>query len=151
MSTGSSLVAFKRALVQALKVRPGLSEVQITYDYPDAGLTGLDIWLGHAESDNQIAGLRSGTKKVDEDYTLTVIAQALLTAGEGQEAADVAASGLLAEVQQQLAETPRITPEIMWALLAGWTHSSGSYADGGNTSRGSRFEIRVQVRARLSA
>ena len=151
MSTGSSLVAFKRALVQALKARPGLSGVQVTYDFPDGGLTGRDIWLGHAESENHIAGLRSGPKKVDEDFTLTVIAQALNTVGGGQEAADLDATVLLAEVQQELAENPKTTPEIMWAQLAGWTQSAGPYADGGNASRGSRFEIQVQVRARLSA
>lgn len=148
MSAGTSLVAFKQALKTALAARAGLTGVQVAYEYPSTNITGEDIWLGNAESDNRIPVMRAGTKKVDEDYTLTVFAQVLKTQGEGQEAADLRASALLAEVQQCLAETPQLTAQIMWAQITGWEHFVGPF-EGGGASRGSRFEIRVSVRARL--
>ncbi len=148
MSTGSSLIAFKQALRVALVSRQTLTGVQVTYEYPVASITGEDVWLGNAESTNRIPVMRAGTKKVDEDYTLTVIVQVLMTQSEGQEAADLRAVALLREVQQCLAENPQITPEIQWAQVSGWTHSTGPF-EGGSSSRGSRFEIRVNVRARL--
>lgn len=148
MSTGTSLIAFKQALKAALATRAGLAGVQVAYEYPATNITGEDIWLGGAESDVRIPVMRAGTKKVDEDYTLTVFVQVLKTQGEGQEAADLRATALLREVQQQLAENPQITAEIMWAQVAGWEHFTGPF-EGGGASRGSRFEIRVGVRARL--
>lgn len=150
MSTGTTLVPFKRALVAALATRLRLMPVQVTYEYPD-DITGRDIWLGRAESDNRIPVSRAGTMKVDEEYTLVVIAQALETTGGGQEAADVDAVVMLAAVQQELAENPQTTPEIQWARVTGWDQSTGPFgeADGGNANRGSRFEIRVTVKARL--
>ncbi len=148
MSTGTSLIAFKQALRTALAARAGLAGVQVAYEYPVANITGEDIWLGNAESDNRIPVMRAGTKKVDEDYTLTVFAQVLKTQGEGQEAADLRAAAVLREVQQQLAESTQLTAEVMWAQVIGWEHFVGPFESGG-ASRGSRFEIRVAVRARL--
>lgn len=148
MSTGTSLIAFKQALRAALAARPGLAGVQVAYEYPVAGITGEDIWLGGAESDLRIPVMRAGTKKVDEDYTLTVFVQVLKTQGEGQETADLRAVALLREVQQALAENPQITTEIMWAQVIGWEHFVGPFESGG-ASRGSRFEVKVNVRARL--
>lgn len=150
--TGTSLVVFKQALVAVLQGRPGLAAATVTYEYPWPNPGPLAVWIGDADADTRVPVMRAGTKKVDEDYTVTVMVQALKTQGEGQEAADLAALALLQEVQQQLAETPQVTPEIQWALFAGWSNRIGPFgiAEGGNTGRGSRFEIRVSVRARLS-
>lgn len=149
MSTGSSLVELKQAVVAALAARPGLSGVQVTYAYPVANVTGEDIWLANAEGTLTIPTMRAGTKRVEESYDLLVVAQVLKTAGEGQEAADLRAVAVLAEIQQCFAETPQLIPLILWAQVTGWQHSTGSYG-GEEASCGSRFEITVNVRARLS-
>lgn len=155
MTTGTSLIAFKQALVAALAARPGLVALgtEVTYEFPVGEEYGRanNIWIGDADAENTVPVAKAGRRKVQEDYTVSVLAQVLKQAGEGQEAADVAALALLQEVQQELADNPQTTPEIMWAEVRGWSHSVGPFGDasGGNTSRGSRFEIRVGVRARL--
>ncbi|MGH3834189.1 MAG: hypothetical protein ACREX8_14250 [Gammaproteobacteria bacterium] len=148
MSTGTSLIAFKQALQTALTARPALAGVQVAYEFPTTNITGEDIWLDRAESDSTYPVMRAGTKKVDEDYTVIVMIQVLKTQGEGQEAADLRAAALLAELQQCIAENPQLIPQIQWASFAGWQHLLGPFESGG-AARGSRFEVRVKVRARL--
>jgi hypothetical protein len=142
---------FKQALVAALDARAGLSGVQVAYEYPMPQPEPQAIWLAGAEAELDVPVARAGRRKVQEEYTVTLVAQVLMQQGEGQEAADLAALALLQEVQQELADNPQTTPEIMWAELRGWAHSVGPFGDasGGNVSRGSRFEIRIGVRARL--
>ena len=151
MTTGTSLVALKQALVTALAARPGLAAVQVEYEYPMPSPEAQAIWFGGAEADLDTPVARAGRIKMQEDYTVTLVAQVLKQQGEGQEAADVAALALLQEIQQELADNPVPTPAVLWALLKSWSHSVGPFGDasGGNVSRGSRFEIRIGVRARL--
>jgi hypothetical protein len=152
MSTGSSLIVFKTGVVTALSARPGLVGVQVTYEYPIASITGADIWLGDAEAVTTIPVMRSGVLKVDENYSMLIIAQVLKTQDEGQAAADIGAVALLREVQQMFAETPQTVPDIQWATVNGWKHKIGPFGvddSGGNVHRGSRFEIQIGVRARL--
>jgi hypothetical protein len=151
VTTGTSLVPLKQALVALLAARPGLAAVQVSYDYPMPAPESKAIWLAGAEADLGTPVMRAGRVKMQEDYTVTLIAQVLMQQGEGQEAADLAALVLLQEIQQELADHPQPTPEVMWALLKSWAHSVGPFGDasGGNVSRGSRFEIRIGVRARL--
>jgi len=151
VTTGTSLVPFKQALVSALAARSGLAAVQVSYEYPMPAPEAQAIWISGAEADLDMPVYRAGRVKMQEDYTVTLVAQVLKQQGEGQEAADVASLALLQEVQQELADNPRPTPEVMWAVLKSWSHSVGPFGDasGGNVSRGSRFEIRIGVRARL--
>lgn len=148
MTTGTTLIPFKQAVKAALAARPGLAGATVHYQYPSTAITNEDIWLDKAECDTSIPVMRAGTKKVDEEYTLTIIIQVLKMQGEGQEAADVRAAQLLAEVQQLFAETPQLIPEIQWSQVAGWQNFVGPF-EGKDTARGSRFEVRVTVRARL--
>lgn len=152
MSTGTTLVLYKQALVTALQARGGLAGTQITYEYPFANITGRDIWLGKALAETHVPTMRAGVKKLDEEYTVLIVAQVLATEGQGQEYADTQAVTLLQEIQQQFATTPQLIPEIMWATLTGWEHNLGVFGHddtGGQASRGSRFEIISTVRARL--
>lgn len=154
MTTGTTLVLYKQALVTALAARPGLAGKQVAYEFPLPKPASQAIWLGGATAETTIPTMRAGTKKVDEAFTLLVIAQALETEGGGQLVADTAALALFLEVQQQLAETPQLIPEIQWSVMTGWEHNPGVFGvddSGGDASRGSRFEIRVTVRARLGS
>lgn len=147
MSTGTSLVAFKQTLKTALAARPGMSGVQLSYGYPGNDYVQREsVWFEGAEVVNsEFPVMKAGTKKVDETYTLDVVVQVLKTQGEDQEAADLRAVALLAELQQALAENPQLTPEIQWAEMAGWEHATGEL----NTGHGSRFNVTLRVRARL--
>jgi hypothetical protein len=152
MTTGTTLVEVKQAVVTLLAARPGLATAQVSYEYPLGGTTGKDIWLGRATADTRIPTVKAGTKKVDEEYILTIVAQFLETQGGGQEVADLGALALLREIQQAFAETPQLIPSIQWATVSGWVHNIGVFGHddtGGDVNRGSRFEIQVTVRARL--
>ncbi|MEV5538479.1 hypothetical protein AB0L13_16610 [Saccharopolyspora shandongensis] len=149
MSTGTTLPAVKRAIVDALAARPGMAGVQVSYEMPQRGVLAESVWWGEdTETETEIPVMRAGTKKVDELWSGMLVVQVLITDGRDAEAADLRAAALLAEVQQCLAEQPRISPEVQWAEMTGWAHHVGPIGDG--TSRGSRFDVAIRVRARLS-
>lgn len=147
MTTGSTLVAFKKALVAALQSRPGLDGVRVTYEFTQDYVADKAIWLEGARSADRIPTMKPGTKRVEENYTLTLVIQVLASEGESQEAADEYALVLLSEVQQCLAENPQLIPEIMWATVDGWEHRIGQLPKG--DGHGSGFNVRINVRARL--
>jgi len=149
MSTGTTLPAVKRAIVDALAARPGMAGVQVSYEMPQRGIAAESVWFGEdTETETEIPVMKAGTKHVDETYALPLVVQVLVTDGRDAETADLRAAALLAQVQQCLAVQPRIIPAIQWAEMAGWVHHVGPIGDG--TSRGSRFDVSVRVRARLS-
>lgn len=153
MTTGTTLVSVKQALVTALRARPGLAGVQVLYgpdDFPngDDHLENESLWFGDTNwTDFAIPLIRGGTKKVDENYELGWTLQVIRDDGSSQEAADVRAKTLLAEFQQSLAETPAPSAEVFWAQLRVQRHVTGQLASG--PGHGSRFEGVVEVRARL--
>lgn len=149
MSTGSTLIEVKQALIAALSARPGLAGAQITYGFPVGQITGRDVWLGEATSENSPDTMRGGARVPTlEDYRLTVHLQVIKSQGEGQEAADVEALGLLNEVQQEIAGLPQPTPNVLMVELAGWEHLP-AVLEGQGQSCGSKFTVAVRVRARL--
>ncbi|WP_017974366.1 hypothetical protein [Actinopolyspora halophila] len=147
MTTGTTLVAFKHALVDALRARGGLAGVQVEYAFPEDALQDEAIWVEGVDASMTLPVLRAGTKPVDEDYTVTLAVQVLKSQGESQETADTRLLELFAEVQQCFAEQPQLIPEIQWALPTGWKHILGVLPTG--MGHGSRFDVRVRVKARL--
>lgn len=151
MTAGSTLAEVKQSLVARLKARPGLAGVQVSYAYPDdfaEGRDGEDIWLAGAEGECQPMGQRGGgALPTLEDFRLVVVLQSLKHGGQGQQAADAAATVMLAELQAELATAPQLGGVLM-VELAGWRHVPGPFAasPGGH---GSRYECQVRVRARL--
>lgn len=146
MSTGTATFEFIAALVERLKSRPGLSEVQVLDSYPTAGLGPSAIWAEDAESDHEIPVMKAGTKKVDETVSTSWVIQRLRNDGSEQSATDTDAGLMLGEFQQELAETPQTLVAIQWAQLTGWRMQRGLLATGGH---GTRIELTVTHRARL--
>lgn len=146
MSTGTALVAFKQALRTELSIRPGLAGVAVLYGFPDTQMPAEALWFENAETESEIPLMRSGTKKVDETVDLDVVIQVLKQDGSDQEAADIRAAQILAELQQELAEAPQTVDVILWAEMVGWEHSTGLLPNGGH---GARFEVTVRYKARL--
>lgn len=153
MSTGTTLVTVKQAIVTALRARAGLTGIQVMHgpdDFPsgDDGLKDESIWLGDAKwLAMEIPTMKAGTKDVDETYELEVMIQVLKNDGSTQETADLRAAVLLAEVQQAFAEAPDFSPVIFEATFELRDHKTGQLA---TTGHGSRFEGIVEVFARLS-
>ncbi|MGW5647520.1 hypothetical protein [Saccharopolyspora sp. NPDC003762] len=148
MSTGTTLPVVKRALLDALAARPGLAGVQVAYEMPQRGIAAESLWFGEdTETEAGIPVMKAGTKHVDEQFAVPMVVQVLITDGRDAETADQRAAALLAELQQCLAQAPRLTPAIQWAEMSGWVHHVGPIGDG--TARGSRFDVALRVRARL--
>lgn len=153
MTTGTSAVAVKQAMVTALRARPALATVMVLYaadDFPSGKdhLEAEAIWFGNTTwNDYSIPLIKAGTKKVDEDYETEWFIQVLKDDGSTQETADLRAKALLVEIQQALAEVPGISAEIFWAQLRVQSHFTGQLASG--PGHGSRFEGVINVRARL--
>lgn len=154
VSTGTTLVAVKQAIVTALRARGGLAGVQVLYA-PDDFESGDDhiqddaIWFGDTDwLESEINVWNTGTKKVDETFSLGWVVQVIKADGASQETADLRAKALLVELQQALAETPVITTGILWALLKLTRHVTGQVVAG--PGHGSRFEGVIEVRARLA-
>lgn len=154
MSTGTSLITLKQALVTSLRARAGLTGVQVLYgpdDFtaPDDHVEDEAIWLGDTIwIESEIPVMMIGTKKVDETYELDWIVQVVRADGSTQEATDLRAVALLAELQQALAETPVISAQTFWALIRMRRHATGQVVTG--PGHGSRFEGVVEVKARLA-
>lgn len=154
MTTGTSLVAVKQAMVTALRARAGLAGVQVLYasdDFEDGDDHVQDeaIWFGNANwIESEIPVWNTGTKKVDETYAIDWTVQVLKPDGKSQEACDVRARVLVAELQQALAETPVISAEILWGLFRVTRHQVGQFVPG--PGHGARFSGVIEVRARLA-
>lgn len=151
MATGTTLIAFRSGLVTRLTARAALAGVQVAKTMPGTEpgteLAAESIWFADAESDHEIPVMKAGTKKVDEVFTLAAVVQVLILDGRDQDTADLRAVALLAELQQELAETPHTIDSVDWAEMAGWNYVGGAL--GGGTSRGSRFDVLLRVAARL--
>ncbi len=148
MTTGSSVHAFKVALVALLAARAGLSSVQVAYSKPATDLQVEAIWLGDATAEDVRLATMGGTvKKVDEVYLLAGVVQVLKTDGVNEQTAAARCVVLFGEVQEALAASLDDLGGVRLATLSGWEHTVGQIGDG--PSKGARFDFTVRVEARL--
>jgi hypothetical protein len=124
------MVTVTTALVQLLRARPNLAGVQVEYGWPgDAQVQDEVIYTGRARGTDEIANLRAGTKKRDETYDLDVLVEVAKPGGTQAEA-DQRCIDLFAELEDLLAENPRLGLAIHWARLASWEHIPAPTDDG---------------------
>jgi hypothetical protein len=147
MATGTATIEFITGFVGLLASRPGLTGVLVRDSYPYTGIQPESIWCEDAESDAEIPLMKAGTKKVDETVTTDWVVQVQMADGSEQITADQRAAEILGELQQQLAETPQVVDAILWAELVSWRLRRGQLGNGGH---GSRYEITVRHKARLT-
>lgn len=143
---GTSLVAFKKALRDALTERPALADVKVMYALTDGELPAEAIWLGDAATESlEIASMRAAKLHLQEEYDLDVVVQVKMTEGQSQEDADERCAEVYVEVQQVLALAPRLVDDIQWAKPHSWKSVGGKLGSG----HGARMEIVVRVHARM--
>lgn len=148
MSTGTTLVEVKQALVTALAARSGLSGVTVSYAKPaTTAMPAEAIWFGDAEAETAISTMGGAVKKIDETYVLEAVVQVLIRDGRDEEAADVRAEAVFTEFQQQLAAVPKVIDAIRQAQMTGWVHTVGPIGE--STNRGARFDIALRINALL--
>lgn len=134
-------------LVAALRQRPWIvqNEVQVEDAWPGELSHQRTIWVDGARSDENVAGMRAGTIKMNEVYSLYVVCDSYKEGGSTQEArADI--TPLVGEVQAEIAEKKRIETvnKVLAARVAGWRYDPYVLKDG----RGVACNIEIKITGR---
>lgn len=158
---GTSLAVVKAAIITALAADATLTSdgVKISYGAPvvPADLKSTDgdyeaIWLGDTAATVDVPVLTAGHLHRDEDYQLTLVVQVLKPGSLGtQQAADERAAAIFGRAELVLANNPTASitdPARVEILVAGWDHVTGFLGNG--QGHGSRFDVRLDVTARLT-
>ena len=157
MAAGSTVVAYKEALLALLTTRTGAT-VNVGYQAPEdkadlqntAGLQEA-VWFEDADGTDDVVAL--GTPLIlDETYTVKVVVQVLNPASDGtQRAVDARAVAILGEVIGLVSANPTLSVTAFArceTVSLGWKHVVGRL--GTQPGHGSRFEISLGVEARLN-
>jgi hypothetical protein len=146
VAISSTVPTIKDALVTALKAQAGLAGIQVERAHP--GPEKLDreaVWLGAARGRHVIPVMKAGRKSRDEEYIVEVLLSVVKPGGTLEEAEE-RAFALLAEVEDVLADDPRLgTTAILWAKAGEWGESSGYLDEGAEAD----IRLEVECKARL--
>jgi hypothetical protein len=140
----STVPAVKAALVSRLDARAGLDGVSVTYSQPSE-MPQEAIYLDRVRGVHAVSGTTGGRVPRDEQYTIDLIIHCFVSGVTPPEAED-RAFDLLAEVENELADTPRLGLSIIdWAEIRGYELDTTQYTDGVLA----RFKVGVEVFAQL--
>jgi hypothetical protein len=131
MATSSTVTTVKAALLTRLSLRAGLAGVDLAYGW--SGDFGLEaIFFGSTRGVHEDPVTTGGRIPRDERYTMNVIVSVAKEGGTPQDAED-RAFALLAEVENELADTPRLglVNVIDWAAARDFESQAGPTPEGG--------------------
>ena len=130
MASTSTVPAVKAALTSRLDARTGLDGVSVTYAQPGDALPHEAIYLDRVTGVHDVRVTTGGRVPRDEQYTIALVIHVFLATGGPQEAEDRAFE-LLAEVENELANTPRLGLSIIdWAEARAYELDTTRYTDG---------------------
>jgi hypothetical protein len=142
MATGTTMADLKANLYDALKERPALAGVQLSYGIPKDARREL-IWLGDTQPNGiqEIPSMKAGTKRRHEDYRLDVYVQVI---GGKPQHSEKRACQLSAEIEDCLANDTTVggTPNLVWAVVSAMEMSTGETTDGARTV------LRIEITAK---
>lgn len=164
---GSTIGDVKAALIAVLDARPGLKDVNVSYEGPrfasdvqnDAGLYEA-IWLDNGppvipdSGDNVVSIVKGLPLEIDDTYDLTVVVQVIRPTSDVSLADTEARSvELLGEVLGAMSTDPNLglNPDNYLrceVLPRRWDHTSGHLPN--PPGFGSRFHLHLRVQARLA-
>ena len=145
MATTSTVPAVKAALVSRLDVRVGLDAVSVTYAHPGDELPHESIYLDRVVGVHNVVVTTGGRVPRDEQYTIDLIIHCFVS-GATLPASEDRAFAILAEVENELANTPRLGLSIIdWAEARGYELDTTRYTDGALA----RIKLGVEVFAQL--
>lgn len=118
----STVPAVKAALLELLKVRPGLADVQVEYARPaDDAMAHDAMWFEGARLAQKAEAL--GNTRRDETYTLDLVVSIRRDDDGNPQACEERMWEVIAEVENQLRETPKPIPAPLFDVqFAGATH-----------------------------
>lgn len=116
---GWTVPVFYEALLTRLRARPNLAGVQVEDAWPGEATSQRLIWFGDARTvEKEVATARATTKRRSEVYDVDVTCEAVVPGGTARDARD-AVLALAREVEDLLAEKPRLDQGIHWAQTTG--------------------------------
>lgn len=140
----STVPALKKALMQQLQARPGLSGVQISYGSPSGTPNNDLIIIGNAQPHTAVAAAL-GHMRLDERYTLNIRIVSQAT-GTDQETQTERCFAIAEEIRSQLVSDPKVNNcGVQWALPAGNPHLEPST----ETQLAPEVRLRVNCMARI--
>jgi hypothetical protein len=144
MATSSTVTTVKAALLTRLALRAGLSGVDLAYGWSgDFGPEAIFFGSTRGAHDNPVT--TGGRVPRDERYVMNVIVLVSSEGGTPQEAED-RAFALLAEVENELADTPRLGLTVIdWAAARDFESQAGPTPEGGLAE----IQLGVEVFAQL--
>jgi hypothetical protein len=147
MATASTIVPVKQELVAALRSRPALQGVLITYADPgDKGRREQMFCSEVRVSEQNPVALRAGRKSRDEEYEVDLIVDCASKASP--ETAEARCMEMVSEVEDELAEdtTVRGTDGVLWATITDMLLKTVETGDGPVA----RATVTITVRGRLT-
>ena len=146
----SSTVPTVRAqLVTRLAARAGLAGVQVSQYHPGDQVQPEAIFTGKVTGRHDISSIKAGRKNRDETYDLDVVVSVLGSTDGKLETAETRAFALLAEIEGELADDPRIG---LAPTVVNWCKAGDFEESATRTDQGPLFEIKMamEVVARLT-
>lgn len=120
-------------LVTGLNARAGLAGVQISDEWPgDAEQELESIWVGDADSSEEVAGMKAGPIDNTENYTIYLWVD-VKTPGKRTKAARDRCTVLVGEVMRHIAENKRLDTggnKVVMARIGGWRYRPYVQDDG---------------------
>lgn len=149
---GTTIVLARVALIAALQARPRLQglDVVISYDYPSERQASDAIWTAFSDdpTSSRITALRTSPHKRDESYRIVCAIEVRGDGNAPQQEIDARCAGLMAEVENALAEDPYLG--LHGTILSAMLDSYRPYAGAWSGGRICRFEMSLLVTARLT-
>lgn len=147
LPVSSTKAATKAALVDALRDRPAMSGVQVSYSWPGKTVKRESVWCAKATGTSSVPTMKAGRKARDETYVLEVIVEVIVE-GKDQQQADERALELAAEIENVAADDPRLGTDFLLSL----TVENHDLDEGGptDTGYGARVRLGLRCNARLT-
>jgi len=134
--------------VAAMRARTWIDQnnIQVEDAWPGELAFQRTIWVDEARSVEEVAGMRAGAIKMNENYSLYVVCDSYKEGGSTAEAR-ARITPLVGEVLREIAEKKRIdTPgsNVLAARVAGWRYDPYVLTEG----RGVACKIEIKVTGR---
>jgi hypothetical protein len=142
---GTTMAAVKSALKTMVTTAVG-SGVLITYGDPGETARTEMVYIGAAvDNAHDPVALRSGPRKRDEDYTVSIMVE--VSSKGTPEATEARAVALGTLIETAIAADPKLnnTANVLWAVVSGMSLDTSEAA----TAPRTRLTIDVSVKARL--
>jgi hypothetical protein len=145
---GSTMVAFKSALVVNLAALPGMAGVKVSYADPGDKALKENVWCGRiTDNEHEAVALRAGRRRREENFTAEVFIEVVgtrLTA----ERAETRALALGLVLEEYLADNPKLDGSVdglAFAVISSMELATLETTEGPQT----RLTVGIYVKARL--